>query len=117
MTEANKQKLIVVLGMHRSGTSAITRGLKVLGVELGDNFLPPGANDNVKGYWEDLDLYTLNVEMLRFIGRDWYNLIPIQSDDIEVLRKKGFFPRAVALLLQKTGDSPVFGFKDPRVAK
>jgi hypothetical protein len=110
-------KLIVVLGMHRSGTSAITRGLKVLGVELGDNLLPPVANDNETGYWEDLDLYTLNIEMLSAIGNDWHHLTPIQPDDIEGLRQKGYFLRAVELLRQKIGDAPVFGFKDPRVSK
>ena len=30
------QKLVVVLGMHRSGTSAITRALTTMGVELGE---------------------------------------------------------------------------------
>ena len=32
----NKRKIIVVLGMHRSGTSVITRALQVMGVDLGD---------------------------------------------------------------------------------
>src|SRR4029077_19950349 len=35
----------------------------------------------------------------------------------EALRKKGYFLSAVELLLQKVGDGPTFGFKDPRVAK
>ncbi|MBV5267025.1 MAG: hypothetical protein JZU67_00575, partial [Burkholderiaceae bacterium] len=47
--------LIFVLGMHRSGTSAITRGLQVLGVSLGENLLPPVLLDNPKGYFEDVD--------------------------------------------------------------
>ena len=34
-------RLIVILGMHRSGTSAITRGLQVMGVSLGNNLMPP----------------------------------------------------------------------------
>ena len=37
---ASDSKLIVVLGMHRSGTSVITRGLKALGVEI---VTAPGA--------------------------------------------------------------------------
>jgi|GEM_PF-427217 len=112
-----KNKLIVVLGMHRSGTSAITRGLKVIGVELGDNLLNPVAEDNKTGYWEDFDIQTLNIEMLSVIENDWHYLTPIQATDIEVLREKGYFLRAVELLRQKMDDAPVFGFKDPRVAK
>ena len=111
------QKCLIVLGMHRSGTSAITRGFKVMGVELGDNLMPPVANENATGYWEDLDIKALNSEMLHAIGSDWHYLTPIQSDDIEVLRKKGYFLRAGKLLRKKIGESPVFGFKDPRVAK
>ncbi|MCX5792998.1 MAG: hypothetical protein NTY45_12405 [Elusimicrobia bacterium] len=111
------KRLIVVLGMHRGGTSALTRGLKVLGVELGDNLMPPFAGENETGYWEDLDIYALNVEMLGVIGSDWHSLSPIQRDCIEVLRKKGYLLRAVELLRRKTADAPVFGFKDPRVPK
>jgi hypothetical protein len=37
--------LIAVLGMHRSGTSAITRGLTVLGVRLGAKLMPPAVNN------------------------------------------------------------------------
>ena len=63
-------RLIVVLGMHRSGTSAITRGLQVMGVELGDRMMPPVEGNNSKGFWEDLDLYALNIEILNNIGSD-----------------------------------------------
>ena len=59
-----KRRLIVVLGMHRSGTSAVTRGLKVLGIELGDLLIPANKEVNAKGFWEDMDLNALNVEML-----------------------------------------------------
>ena len=48
------KRLIVVLGMHRSGTSAITRALNVLDVDLGDRLLPPVDGDNAKGYFVDL---------------------------------------------------------------
>jgi len=117
MTKTNKQKLIVVLGMHRSGTSAITCGLKVLSVELGDNLLPPVANNNEMGFWEDSDINTLNSEILSVLGSDWHYLSAIQFADIEVLRRKGYFLCAIDLMHRKIGDSPVFGFKDPRIAK
>lgn len=32
----NTKKIIIVLGMHRSGTSALTRGLSTMGVALGE---------------------------------------------------------------------------------
>jgi glycosyltransferase involved in cell wall biosynthesis len=110
-------KLIVVLGMHRSGTSAITRGLQVMGVELGDRFLPAMEEVNAKGFWEDADLNALNIEMLSALGSDWHYLAPIESSDVETLRKKGFLLSAVELLRHKFANITTFGFKDPRVAK
>ena len=110
-------KLIVVLGMHRSGTSAITRGLQVLGVELGDNLLPPRKGDNDKGYWEDIDLNALNIEMLIAIESGWDYVSPINEEDVNLLQQQGYFARATELLKRKMGLAGNFGFKDPRVAK
>ncbi|MBB1077816.1 glycosyl transferase, partial [Rhodoferax sp. 4810] len=111
-----ENKLVVILGMHRSGTSAITRALQVLGVNLGDKFLPP-KGDNLKGFWEDSDINALNIEMLFAIDSDWHHLSPIESNNVDTLRKNGYFLRAVEMLRLKVGELTVFAFKDPRVAK
>ena len=62
-----KSRVIVVLGMHRSGTSAIARSLELLGVGLGDNLHPAGF-DNPKGFWEDRACLEINEELLRYFG-------------------------------------------------
>jgi GT2 family glycosyltransferase/glycosyltransferase involved in cell wall biosynthesis len=111
------KKLIVVLGMHRSGTSAISRGLQVMGVELGDRLMPPNMEVNAKGFWEDVDINSLNIEMFKALGSDWHHLVPIKEQDVELLHNKGFFIRAVELIRHKTGGTSIFGFKDPRLAK
>ena len=104
--------------MHRSGTSAISAGMQVLGVEFGDRLLPPVKGDNDKGYWEDIDLCALNVKCLNAIDQDWNSLSAITANDIAVLKKQGYFLNAVNLLRQKVRmNAPIFGFKDPRVAK
>src|SRR5580700_153075 len=112
-----RTRLIVVLGMHRSGTSVITRGLKVMGVAVVDRLMPPVEGINAKGFWEDIDLCELNNEVLSAPGSDWNDLVSIEPSDVQTLRKKGHFPSAVQLLRQKVGSAPIFGFKDPRVAK
>jgi len=114
--ETNRNKLIVVLGMHRSGTSVIARGMRVLGVQLGNNLMP-ATQDNPKGYWEDLDINTLNIEMLNFLKNDWHFLTPIRSEDVDVLRRNGYFLRALEIIRKKMAAAPVFGFKDPRVTR
>jgi hypothetical protein len=109
--------IMVVLGMHRSGTSVITRGLNVLGVSLGDSMMPPVEGNNAKGFWEDVDINRLNIEMLNSIHSDWCHCSPIELNDVETLRNGGYFQRAVELLCHKTNSVLVFGFKDPRVSK
>ncbi|MBT8440662.1 MAG: hypothetical protein KJO91_13095 [Gammaproteobacteria bacterium] len=113
----HNKKLIVVLGMHRSGTSAITRGLKVLGVNLGDNLMPALKDNNDKGFWEDIDFNELNIEMLKAIGQEWHYLTPVDQQDVELLNTNGFAARALALLQEKITDNAAFGLKDPRTAK
>jgi len=117
MDSTEKKRIVVVLGMHRSGTSAIARALQVMGVGLGDRMMPPFEGNNAKGFWEDIDLNALNIEILNAIGSDWRYVAAIEPGDVEILRKQGYFLRAVELLRQKVGKLSIFGFKDPRVAK
>ena len=86
---SNRKKLIVVLGMHRSGTSAITRGLICLGVQLGNRLIPPIEGNNDKGFWEDIDLNNLNNEILETIYKEWHYFVSIQQEEIEFLKQPG----------------------------
>jgi len=111
------KRLIVVLGMHRSGTSAITRGLNVLDVELGDRLNPPEEGVNNKGFFEDLDILRLNESMLQTLGSDWHFLASIEPEDVITLKNMGFLLQAVDIIHKKTQVGSVFGFKDPRTVK
>jgi len=110
-------KLVVVLGMHRSGTSTIARGLMTMGVDLGRNLMRPALGNNKKGFWEDLDINELNIEMLNFLNKDWHFMPSLSSLDFDALQNNGYFTRASKLLEEKTSVSKVFGFKDPRTAR
>jgi GT2 family glycosyltransferase len=117
MQSNNLQELVVVLGMHRSGTSVMARSLKVFDVELGDRLIPPNENVNAKGFWEDADINAFNIEMMAAIGIDWHELAPIEIQDILKLTSQGYFQRAQELLNEKVGTFPRFGLKEPRIAK
>jgi hypothetical protein len=118
-TRASNQALrvIVVLGMHRSGTSAMTRALQTMSVELGESLMPPNPDVNARGFWEDLDINALNNQMLQTVGSDWHRLAALTTTQLESLRAAGFVTRAVELLRAKTAFASVFGFKDPRTCK
>ena len=113
----SRQRIVVVLGMHRSGTSAVTRALKVLGVSLGDSLMPPAEGNNSKGFWEDTKLNQFNISLLLELGLHWDSVCPVTQADADYLCNKGFLSDAAFLLRERMDKEPVFGFKDPRVAK
>lgn len=110
------KKLIVVLGMHRSGTSAVMNALASLGASLGDDLLPAGK-DNPKGFFEDKAINDLNIEMLAAIGQHWFSLSLVSDRNVEQLISDGYLAKAKTLLQEKMQGIDVFGFKDPRVSK
>ena len=62
-------KTLAVLGMHRSGTSALARCVNLIGVDWG----PEGglteaiAHENPKGFWEHKKISIYNCDALEFI--------------------------------------------------
>lgn len=111
----NKKTLIVVLGMHRSGTSALTRALKVVGVDLGDNLMQPIAKINEKGFFEDLDINKFNDYLLNKMDSIWCSPQIPQTNQLEILNNPTDINTAIDLLNSKINNVAIFGFKDPRV--
>jgi hypothetical protein len=112
-----KKSLFVVAGMHRSGTSAVTRLLEVMGVSLGENLMPPAHGNNEKGFFEDIDVNALNIEIQNFLGTDWHSISMLSQNDTEVLVESNFLARARDLIHIKLSPLPSFGLKDPRITK
>lgn len=112
----NTKRVIVVLGMHRSGTSAITRGLQVLSVNLGDKLIGAIPGNNEKGFWEDAEINAFNEGLLEKLNSSWHSLGPL--DDQALLQEEFLSERIAAftLLEGKLSDNSVLAFKDPRVA-
>ena len=110
------KRLVVVLGMHRSGTSALTAGLRAVNVTLGDRLMG-AAPDNPKGYYEDTGVFQLNVKLLQALGLRWYSLAPISSANQLTLQSVPLLAEAGKLLRARCANAPVaFGFKDPRTS-
>lgn len=106
-----------MLGMHRSGTSVMTRGLQTLGARLGQNLMEPVPDVNPKGFWEDMDIYQLNEEMLQLLGTQWYHSSPLSQAQIDQLIDNGYLVKAIDLLKSKQADLHPFAFKDPRLCR
>jgi hypothetical protein len=101
--------------MHRSGTSAITRALAVLGVDLGSRLMPPQIDNNEKGFFEDIDVNGLNIEILAGRGLRWDSLQSFEVTEVGADQRA----RLVKLLegrLASCGDAG-YGMKDPRLCR
>jgi GT2 family glycosyltransferase/glycosyltransferase involved in cell wall biosynthesis len=112
----SEKKLVVVLGMHRSGTSAVMKALSCVGYALGDKLMPARA-DNPKGFFEDSDIVELNNQMLAHIGQHWFSLSQVSSENVSALERAGFVDRALGLLQQKLQQHAQLAIKDPRITK
>ncbi|MFP6730775.1 MAG: hypothetical protein VCD50_11515 [Alphaproteobacteria bacterium] len=107
---------VVVLGAGRSGTSAATRGLAAVGVDLGDR-LRAGWGKNPTGFFEDRDILALNQRLKRILGvrGDSVRLIePEEWDRPEVVAHRA---EAVDTLKRRFGGSPLWGYKYGRTLR
>ena len=62
---------VVVLGMHRSGTSVAAQVISRLGVPVGRGQLLPASDSSPDGYWENWDLLKINDDLLSAFGGSW----------------------------------------------
>lgn len=96
---------IVVLGMHRTGTSLVAGLLRRLGVNMGTTFRKPDRHNDM-GYFEDLDWRNLNKALINDAGGRWFN--PPNVEDVDNVLD---LSRVEALVNARSG---LWGFKDPR---
>lgn len=68
----NRPLLVFVLGVARSGTSALTRVLSLSGLALPSGMLGAGKH-NRRGYWEPRDAIILNSSFLARCGSSWWD--------------------------------------------
>lgn len=106
---------VFILGMHRSGTSALTGALNLMGVYLGpENQLMPAAGNNPKGFWEYVPFVYLNDEILANFGYSWNTGMAL-PDGWETMATMGSIKeRARSIFDGIFKDRPLWGFKDPR---
>jgi hypothetical protein len=107
---------VLVVGMHRSGTSAIARGLQTLSVYLGNDFLD-AQPENPTGYWEDKGVVEINERVLKTIGLRWDDVSPIARERFRAFRIRMLRITAARYIKRAFGPHPLWGFKDPRTIR
>jgi hypothetical protein len=111
------QKAIIVLGMHRSGTSALTGALRFLGVDLGPSLMPPDAFQNRKGFWEHLEIEQVHEALLQWLNLRWDHCGPLPENWWLEKGVEKFRSEIIAIIRRDFNSSPLWGVKDPRLCR
>lgn len=109
---AGTPRAIMVVGAGRSGTSALTRGVQALGVELGDK-LKPGTRKNAKGFFEDMDLIEIDYRLRDHfaIKRSGAGVDVIAEEQMQTPQLQSLHDDAVTIIRERFSRYPVWGFK------
>ncbi|WP_169978956.1 sulfotransferase family protein [Tautonia rosea] len=108
---------LLVLGMHRSGTSALTRVLSLLGAALPRNLMPAVQESNALGHWESLDLMVIHDEMLASVGSSWHDVTPFPEGWQHSAAAEPFRDRILEVLERDYRNTSMFVVKDPRACR
>src|SRR5687767_10683792 len=103
----------VVLGMHRSGTSAVTQLLALAGASLPANVMP-GDEHNAKGYFEPWKIAIFDDERLRAAGSAWDDPFAFPFRPLPPDEERTWLDRGLALFDEEFGKTTFPLMKDPR---
>jgi hypothetical protein len=107
---------IFILGMHRSGTSVLTRILNLLGCSLPENLL--GSNDsNPTGHWESARAIEINDGLLAAFGRRWDDVRSLPEDWMQRPEARLAKTQIHALLDREFSGKDLWLLKEPRLCR
>ena len=117
MSRQDRKVAVLLAGMHRSGTSLVTRLLSLVGCDLPTTLMPPVPDNNETGFWESQPVADLNDEILASAGSRWNDWRTFNPDWYGSPVAGQFRERAQAILHEQVGDSRLFVLKDPRICR
>ena len=108
-----QQLPICIAGMHRSGTSMVTRLLQVCGLFLGPEEELGFDTNNGEPHWENVRFVVLNDKILNRLGGSWDNPPKLvagweHTREVEPLRSQA------KKLIKRFRGQQYWGWKDPR---
>ena len=106
---------LFVLGMHRSGTSALSRILNLMGAYFGGENVGTGRNaENPKGFWERRDVRDLNDAVLFDADCDWDCVSRLELSAMPEVRRTKYASLAMDVVMAMDAHRPWF-LKEPRL--
>ncbi|MBW4710814.1 hypothetical protein KX928_23735 [Roseobacter sp. YSTF-M11] len=105
--------ILFIIGMHRSGTSALSGSTRFLGAIHAE--ASHGSNDNnIKGHFEPIEVVAANDQLLENVNRTWNDCRPPPVFDAP--QKQGYETTFAKILDQEFGSGALVVVKDPRIS-
>jgi GT2 family glycosyltransferase len=112
----DKVNQILLLGMHRSGTSAIARIIGLMGAWIGEeqSLLAQHPSDNPTGYWERQDVTLAQHDFLLATGNHWDTLANYHAESTPIAVQTQLLDRLRPIVAELDAHQPWL-LKDPRL--
>ena len=111
-----RRRAILILGMHRSGTSALTRLLSLCGGTLPQRIIGPDLA-NPTGYWEPPEIVDIHNEMLIAAGSSWDDPAEFSLTWLDSPAAQPFISRLRRSFAESFPGSSLMLLKDPRICQ
>jgi hypothetical protein len=111
---AQQKRAIVVLGMHRSGTSAVAGAVNLLGAER-PVAMPQGGPSNLLAYFEAYGVIHVNDWILRIGGCTWYDCLGFSLDSLDESERRIAMALINICINAEFGDASLLLLRDPRL--
>ncbi|HEX8739896.1 MAG TPA: SEC-C metal-binding domain-containing protein [Casimicrobiaceae bacterium] len=112
-TGTGKRTAVVVLGVHRSGTSAVSRVLNLCGAYLPPEVKPAMLGVNAKGFWETEAILDLDARVMQQLGGNWDRVDFVLPESGAVIDE--FVADARAVVTNQYAAASTILIKDPRI--
>jgi hypothetical protein len=106
---------ILVLGMHRSGTSAVAGVLRLLGAGAPVHLIP-AAPDNPSGFWESEPILGTNDWILSQGAATWYECLGFDANALDTRTRSTALTLIMLCMMSEFADTPLPLIKDPRIS-
>ena len=109
-----ERQAILILGMHRSGTSAVAGVAHLLGAEPPRHMIPAAA-DNPSGFFEAFSVLGVNDWILKAGGSSWFDSLGFDQDALSPRSRAIGLALVNFALIGEFEDAPLLLLKDPRL--
>lgn len=116
MTEGVINTVVLILGMHRSGTSALARTMNLLGFGIPKTLIKANST-NASGHWESRRIARLNDEILEACELDWSSWRTGGLAYLDSSSRKQFQSKIITTLRSEFEPNSQIVLKDPRISR